>query len=207
MGWPQLAEAAYAVGRGAWHVASNLDLSLPTARGFAPGNGSLVGAVRAATGVVPDSAGKPSPTMYDMAVERVGARETLVIGDRLDTDLAGARAGGYIGLHVLTGVSSARDDVLAVPGERPHLIGADLRSLLVAHPEPQQGAEGWWTVRGASARVLDGRLELGRGTPSSVEDEVDVVRAACAAAWAAVDAGVELDPTSVPELATALDHA
>ena len=53
---------------------------------------------------------------------------------------------------------------------------------------------------------VDGRLELGRGTPSSVEDEVDVVRAACAAAWAAVDAGVELDPTSVPELATALDH-
>ena len=206
VGWPQLAEAAYAVGRGAWHVASNLDLSLPTARGFAPGNGSLVGAVQAATGVVPDSAGKPSPTMYDMAVERAGARETLVIGDRLDTDLAGARAGGYIGLHVLTGVSSARDDILAAPGERPHLIGADLRSLLVAHPEPQQGSEGWWTVRGASARVLDGRLELGRGASSSVEDEVDVVRAACAAAWAAVDAGVELDPTSVPDLATELVH-
>ena len=88
-----------------------------------------------------------------MAVERVGARETLVVGDRLDTDLAGARAGGYIGLHVLTGVNSARDDVLAIPGERPHLIGADLRSLLVAHPEPQQGGDGWWTVPGASARV------------------------------------------------------
>jgi len=202
VGWPQLAEAAYAVGRGAWHVASNLDLSLPTARGFAPGNGSLVGAVRAATGVEPDSAGKPSPTMYRMAVERVGARETLVIGDRLDTDLAGARAGGYIGLHVLTGVSSARDDVLAAPGERPHLIGADLRSLLVAHPEPEQGSEGWWTVRDASARVVDGALEIGRGTPSSVEDHVDVIRAACAAAWAAVDGGAEIDPASVPELAS-----
>ena len=57
VGWAQLAEAAYAIERGAWHVASNLDLSLPTARGFAPGNGSLVGAVRAATGVTPDSAG------------------------------------------------------------------------------------------------------------------------------------------------------
>jgi hypothetical protein len=188
-------------------VASNLDLSLPTARGFAPGNGSLVGAVRAATGVTPDSAGKPSPTMYDMAVARVGARETLVVGDRLDTDLAGARAGGYIGLHVLTGVSSARDDILAAPGERPHLIGADLRSLLVAHPEPLHGADGWWTVRGASARVLDGRLELGRGATTSVEDEVDVVRAACAAAWAAADAGVELDAASVPELATGVGTA
>ena len=139
VGWAQLAEAAYAIERGAWHVASNLDLSLPTARGFAPGNGSLVGAVRAATGVTPDSAGKPSPTMYHMAVERAGARETLVVGDRLDTDLAGARAGGFIGLHVLTGVNSARDDVLAKPGERPHLIGADLLSLLVAHPEPVAG--------------------------------------------------------------------
>ena len=59
LGWAQLAEAAYAVERGAWHVASNLDLSLPTARGIAPGNGSLVGAVRNATGITPESAGKP----------------------------------------------------------------------------------------------------------------------------------------------------
>lgn len=200
LGWAQLAEAAYAVERGAWHVASNLDLSLPTARGFAPGNGSLVGAVRAATGVAPDSAGKPAPTMYHMAVERAGAREALVVGDRLDTDLAGARSGGFAGLHVLTGVSSARDDVLAVPGERPHFIGADLRALLVSHPEPQRAAEGWWTCGSASARVLDGNLELGRGAGRELDDQVDQVRAACAAAWAAVDAGVVLDEQTVPEL-------
>ncbi|MGY4642170.1 HAD-IIA family hydrolase [Cellulomonas sp. URHB0016] len=200
LGWAQLAEAAYAVQRGAWHVASNLDLSLPTARGFAPGNGSLVGAVQAATGVVPDSAGKPSPTMYHMAVERAGALETLVIGDRLDTDLAGARSGGYLGLHVLTGVSSARDDVLAAPGERPHFIGADLLSLLDAHPAPEPGAEGWWTVRGAAARVAHGRLEIDRGREDGLEHRVDVVRAACAAAWAFVDDGGTLDVSSVPEL-------
>jgi len=200
LGWVQLAEAAYAVQRGAWHVASNLDLSLPTARGFAPGNGSLVGAVRAATGVVPDSAGKPTPTMYHMAVERAGAREALVIGDRLDTDLAGARSGGYLGLHVLTGVSSARDDVLAVPGERPHFIGADLRSLLVAHPKPTRASDGWWSVRDTAARVTGGRLELGRTAADGVEDRLDLVRAACAAAWAFVDDGGELDAGSVPEL-------
>jgi glycerol-1-phosphatase len=200
VGWAQLAEAAYAIERGAWHVASNLDLSLPTARGFAPGNGSLVGAVRAATGVTPDSAGKPAPTMYHMAVERAGARETLVIGDRLDTDLAGARAGGLVGLHVLTGVSTPRDDVLAAPGERPHLIAADLRGLLVEHPEPVAGEDGWWTCRDASARVADGRLELGRGAGDDVEGRVDVLRAACAAAWAHVDGGGELDASSVPEL-------
>jgi len=208
LGWAQLAEAAYAIEQGAWHVASNLDLSLPTARGFAPGNGSLVAAVRAATGVEPDSAGKPSPAMYRMAVERAGAKRALVVGDRLDTDLAGARSGGFVGLHVLTGVSSARDDVLAAPGERPHLVGADLRALHEVHPEPTRVEDGWWSCREASARVVDARLELGRGGDGSVRHQLDEVRAACAAAWAAVDAGEPLDERSVPELATGLasDH-
>jgi HAD superfamily hydrolase (TIGR01450 family) len=192
VGWTQLAEAAYAVGRGAWHVASNLDLSLPTARGFAPGNGALVGAVRSATGVVPDSAGKPSPTMYRLAVERAGASRPLVIGDRLDTDLGGARGGGYPGLHVLTGVSTARDAVLAVPGERPSYLGADLRALLEPHPAPAL-ADGWYVCGTAAAQVTDGELRLdGAG--------IDLVRAACGAAWAAVDAGQPLDGKTVPDL-------
>jgi glycerol-1-phosphatase len=192
VGWAQLAEAAYAVGRGAWHVASNLDLSLPTARGFAPGNGALVGAVVSATGVTPDSAGKPSPTMYRLAVERARANRPLVIGDRLDTDLGGARAGGYPGLHVLTGVSTARDAVLAVPGERPSFLGADLRALLEPHPAPVL-ADGWYVSGGAAAQVSGGELRLdGAG--------IDLVRAACSAAWAAVDAGEALDAAAVPEL-------
>lgn len=196
LGWAQLAEAAYAVAGGAWFVASNLDKSLPTARGFAPGNGALVGAVQAATGVVPDSAGKPASTMYEIAVERHGARAALVVGDRLDTDLAGARTGGFAGLHVLTGVSTARDDVLAPAGLRPHYIAADLGGLLVPHPEPEPVAEGWWACGGAAARVTAGRLELGGDAPAGV----DLVRAACAAAWAAVDAGEALDESSVPDL-------
>jgi len=196
LGWAQLAEAAYAVAGGAWFVASNLDKSLPTARGFAPGNGALVGAVQAATGVVPDSAGKPASTMYEIAVERHGARAALVVGDRLDTDLAGARTGGFAGLHVLTGVSTARDDVLAPAGLRPHYIAADLGGLLVPHPEPVPAAEGWWTCGDAAARVAAGRLELGGAAPAGV----DLVRAACAAAWAAVDAGEHLDESTVPDL-------
>ena len=200
LGWHQLAEAAYAVQRGAWHVASNLDLSLPTARGLAPGNGSLVAAVQAATGVEPDSAGKPAPTMYQLAVKRAGAVRPLVIGDRLNTDLAGARAAGYPGLHVLTGVSSGRDDVLAHPGERPDFIGADLGSLLVAHPVPERAAEHWWTTRGAAARVVAGRLEL-CGAAHDGADRLDLLRSACAAAWDAVDGGQELAPDSVPEFA------
>lgn len=201
LGWPDLAEAAYAVERGAWYVASNLDLSLPTARGLAPGNGALVGAVQAATSVEPSSAGKPSPQMYRMAVERAGAHAALVVGDRLDTDLAGARGGGFPGLHVLTGVSSARDDVLAGVAQRPHYIGADLRALLTVHPQPRPAGDGWWECRGAAARVRDGRLELAGGTGV---DGLDHVRSACAAAWAAVDGGAELDPASVPDLTVGL---
>lgn len=195
LGWAQLAEAAYAVQRGAWHVASNLDLSLPTARGFAPGNGSLVRAVQAATGVEPSSAGKPSPTMYRLAIERAGASSPLVVGDRLDTDLAGARSGGYPGLHVLTGVNGGRDAVLAEPGLRPHYIGADLLSLLEPHAAPTQGAEGWWTCGEAAARVTGGALEL------TGAEGVDLIRAACGAAWATVDAGRAVDADTVPELA------
>lgn len=100
-----------------------------------------------------------------------------------------------VGLHVLTGVSSARDDVLAAPGERPHLVGADLLALLVPHPAPVPDA-GWWVCRGAAARVADGGLELRAGG----EDPVDLVRAACAAAWAAADAGSPVDPATVPDL-------
>jgi HAD superfamily hydrolase (TIGR01450 family) len=196
LAWVDLAEAAYAVSAGAWHVASNRDLSLPTARGYAPGNGALVAAVVAATGVEPSSAGKPEPTMYRLAVDRAGAQRPLVVGDRLDTDLQGARAGDYPGLHVLTGVSSARDAVLAAPGLRPHFIGGDLRALLEPHPEPVQGTEGWWECGVRAARVVGGRLELDRQGPSGI----DVVRSACAAAWAAADAGATIDLGSVPEL-------
>lgn len=193
VGWPQLAEAAYAIGAGAWYVASNLDKTLPTERGFAPGNGSLVAAVRTATGVDPVSAGKPEPNLYRLAVARAGASAPLVVGDRLDTDLAGARAAGWPGLHVLTGVSTARDAVLALPEHRPSYLGADLRALLVAHPVPEPDGE-WWRCGDSAARVVGARLELA-GPP-----DLDRLRCACAAAWAAADRGEPVDPAGVGDL-------
>ena len=201
VGWRQLAEAAYAVAGGAWYVASNLDGSLPTVRGYAPGNGALVAAVVTATRVEPDSCGKPSPVMYQIGQRRTGASRPLVVGDRLDTDLAGARAGGYPGLHVLTGVSSGRDDVLAPPGLRPSFLGADLRALHTPHPVPQW-TDGWWRCGPGAARVHRGSddsndtgvLEL------AGPDDIDLLRAACAAAWAFADTGGQLDASSVPEI-------
>lgn len=193
--WPDLAEAAYAIESGAWYVASNLDKSLPTERGFAPGNGALVLAVEAATGVTADAIGKPSPAMYQLGAQRKRARRPIVVGDRLDTDLGGARAAGYPGLHVLTGVSTARDDVLAPPEFRPDFIGADLLSLITPHPAPALGPNGWWECNGRRARVHDDALEL----DDQGAHGIDIVRAACAAAWASADGGHPADPATVPE--------
>ena len=185
VGWNDLAEASYAIHNGSRYVVTNRDLTQPKERGIAPGNGTLVAAVVTTTGVEPISAGKPEPAMFQLAARTRGATRPLVVGDRLDTDLGGARAAGFDGLLVLTGVSTARDAVLAPARQRPQYLGTDLRSLLEPHPAPVLEGEGWWVCRGAAARVRDGGLDLsGDGS-----DPLDRVRAACAAAWAADDAG------------------
>lgn len=202
LGWRELAEAAYAIQRGALHIASNLDLTLPNERGLAPGNGSLVGVVVAATGVTPLSAGKPEPAMFRYAAERAGARAPLVVGDRLDTDLAGARAAGFPGLHVFTGVSQVPDVLLAHAAERPSFLGADLRSLLEAHRAPTSAEDGWWVLGSARARAVDGGLDLhdDEGVdPAALR--IDLVRAAAAASWAAADAGRGPMPERIANLA------
>ncbi len=182
LGWADLAEAAYAINAGAVFIATNLDKTLPTERGFAPGNGSLVGAVQIATGVTPAAAGKPEPGMFLLAASRASAERPLVIGDRLDTDLKGARAAEIPGLLVLTGVNGAADAVAAPAGERPSFIGADLSTLAESHPAVVVAGQ-WRVVRDSRARVVDARLEIeGQG--------LDAVRAACAAAWEAADTGV-----------------
>ena len=93
-GWAQLSEAALAIQRGAVYVASNLDTTLPQERGLMIGNGSMVAAVVSATGVVPDSAGKPGPPMFFSAAAKLGSSRPLAVGDRLNTDIAGGNAAG-----------------------------------------------------------------------------------------------------------------
>jgi glycerol 3-phosphatase-2 len=189
--WRDLAEACYAVQAGARFFASNLDLTIPNDRGIAPGNGSLVRAVVNATGVTPTVAGKPEPTMFHLAAASVSSERPLAIGDRLDTDLKGARAAGMPGLLVFTGVSTPADAVLALKEERPAYLGETLECLAEAHPVPRrEGAT--WSVGVASAWV-DGRRLIVSGTG------IDAVRAACAAAWAAADGGVLIDSGSIPD--------
>jgi HAD superfamily hydrolase (TIGR01457 family) len=182
VGWRQLAEASYAAREGAYFLATNLDLTFPNERGFAPGNGSLVRVVATASGVEPQSAGKPEPAMYVRAAQRVGATRPLVVGDRLDTDLGGARAANFPGLLVLTGVSKAFDALLAAPGVRPSFIGESIAALGEVHPAPES-REGWWHVGESAARIAGGTLEW------EGKRGIDRLRAGCAAAWAAADDG------------------
>lgn len=193
VGWRQLAEAAYAVRAGAYYLVTNRDTTLPNERGIAPGNGSLVQAVVTASGVEPESAGKPAPRIFKAAAEGASAQSPLVIGDRLDTDIAGARAAGIPALLVLTGVSTARDALFASPDERPSFIGETLACLAETHPAPEF-RDGWWHVGEASARVSRGSLDL-TGKPG-----INATRVACVAAWAAADSDDGIHVEYLPEL-------
>ena len=128
VGWRDLAEASYAVQQGAWWVASNDDLTVPTDRGTAPGNGSLVAAVAAATGRRPLVTGKPAPDLLQAAARRVDSVRPLFVGDRLDTDIAGAVAAGFRSCLVLTGVSRAQD--IDVHGPQPTWVADTLLDVV-----------------------------------------------------------------------------
>jgi len=198
-----LAEAGLAVRAGAWYVASNVDATLPTARGIQPGNGSLVQVIVTATGQQPVVAGKPEPPLHSEAVARAGARRPLVVGDRLDTDIEGAVRVGADSMLVLTGVTRPADAVLAPGDRRPTYLAHDLAGLLEPHP-PVTAAEGGFHCGGWTARLMpdaEGRPDSGgrpdseaqrdsHGQPARLEitgagAPIDGLRALCAAAWSA----------------------
>jgi hypothetical protein len=163
--------------------ASNTDLTIPSGRGIAPGNGAAVEVVRIATGAEPQVAGKPLPPMHRETILRTGAERPLVVGDRLDTDIEGAFNGNVDSLLVLTGVTDGAQLLAAPPQHRPTYVDNDLRGLLTGQPEVGVAGEGFrcggWT---ATARA--DRLELeGEG------DALDGLRALCAAAWTAAGDG------------------
>jgi glycerol-1-phosphatase len=131
IGVGDLTEAVYAVSGGAAWVATNDDATLPTERGFAVGNGSLVAAVANATGVQPEVVGKPHAPAYRIAVERLGLplEQCLMLGDRMDTDIAGAADVGLRSALVLTGVST-REEALRAPQQlRPDHVVATIPDL------------------------------------------------------------------------------
>jgi 4-nitrophenyl phosphatase len=110
--WEKLARATLNIRAGAAFVGTNPDLTLPTERGFTHGNGAVLAALQAATGVRPMIVGKPEPIMYRQAMDRLGSQpqDTAALGDRLDTDILGAVRAGIQSILVLSGVST-RDEM------------------------------------------------------------------------------------------------
>ncbi|BBX44685.1 HAD-IIA family hydrolase [Mycobacterium cookii] len=177
-GWSDLAEAALAIRAGALWVAANVDRTLPTERGLLPGNGSMVAALRAATDAEPRVAGKPAPTLMRDALARGDFRTPLVVGDRLDTDIAGANAAELPSLFVLTGVNSARDAVYAVPEQRPTYIGHDLRSLHEDADALAVAAQPGWRIEASG-----GSLTVSAKGEHRNGDGLSIVRAVADALW------------------------
>jgi 4-nitrophenyl phosphatase len=96
---------------GAAFIGTNPDSTFPLPDGLAPGAGSLIATIQTMTGVAPPLMGKPAPAMYEMALARlaISPHQTLMIGDRLDTDIAGAV---HLGIHtalVETGIHNRQD--------------------------------------------------------------------------------------------------
>lgn len=175
-GWVQLSEAALAIRGGARYFASNLDTSLPSERGLLVGNGSMVAAVVSATGVTPESAGKPGPTMFRSASSRINATRPLALGDRLDTDIEGGNAAGLDTFQVLTGVSGPMALLGAPPHQRPTYIAESLADL---HREPaalRPTAQGGFAaeVRGPELLLSGGRADA---------RPIHALRTALQAAW------------------------
>lgn len=179
-GWQILAEAALAIRSGALWVAANVDKTLPSERGLLPGNGSMVAALRTATDTEPQVAGKPAPALMSDALSRGEFATPLVIGDRLDTDIAGAVAAQLPSLMVLCGVNTAEDAIWAVAEQRPDFLAEDLRALTGQDAEllriaPHPG----WRV---DADVSTITVTADGDDPG---DALSVVRAVAAAVWAA----------------------
>jgi glycerol 3-phosphatase-2 len=129
--YAQLRDATRAVLGGAELIASDRDRGFPSEDGFRPGSGAILAAVEYATDRTAHVVGKPDPEIFRTALDRFGEGRTLVIGDRLDADLAGAAAAGLDGAIVLTGVTSAEEARAAVDPP-PVAVAQDLHELVVA---------------------------------------------------------------------------
>jgi glycerol-1-phosphatase len=144
--YERLRMATVLVGRGARLVATNDDASYPAPGGeLWPGAGAILAAVETGSGRQAVVIGKPHRPLFDLAIERAGSREALVVGDRLETDIEGGAAAGLDSALVLTGASTPADllDVDAVPTA----ILRDLPDLLSDRP--------WAAPRSAEAGELD----------------------------------------------------
>jgi 4-nitrophenyl phosphatase len=123
-------EATLLVRKGVPFYATNPDKTFPTPRGLIPGAGAWYSVVTTATGVEPIVAGKPFPFLLELSLEKLGTdkEETLVVGDRLDTDIAAGQAIGCPTALVLSGVATREQAESWKP--KIDIIVEDLETLI-----------------------------------------------------------------------------
>jgi 4-nitrophenyl phosphatase len=129
LSWDKLATATLNIRQGAKFIGTNADTTLPTERGLTHGNGAILAAIEAATGITPTIIGKPEPIIYQQALSLLGIDPayTVAIGDRLETDILGAVRTGIRSLMVLSGVSTEEDFKAA--DYRPTWVMPDIRDI------------------------------------------------------------------------------
>jgi len=128
--YSELRGATQAILAGAELIGANRDRTFPREDGMWPGTGALLAALEYATQTTAQTVGKPEPEIFRVALDRLSPGRTLVIGDRLDADLAGAAAAGLDGAVVLTGTAS-REEAEAARDPAPVAVAADLHTLVL----------------------------------------------------------------------------
>lgn len=130
--YAKLATAQQAILRGAAFIATNRDKTYPDSGGrVLPGGGAIVAAIETCSGVVPRTIGKPEPYTLEIILKLAGASpcDCLIIGDRIDTDIAVGKAVGAVTALVLTGISTLADVQASPPNWKPDYVWSDLSEM------------------------------------------------------------------------------
>jgi glycerol 3-phosphatase-2 len=141
-------------------VATNADATLPLPWGDAPGNGAYVEMLARVVHRSPEVVGKPCAPLYRLAAARLGVdpARTLAVGDRLDTDIAGAREAGTASALVLTGVSTPSD--LVASDLSPTVVVRSLNELLGTINAPRRDGDSWVCGSARASLPVHGELDL-----------------------------------------------
>ena len=128
--YPELAAGSLLIHKGANFIGTNPDLTFPSEYGPLPGAGSFLAFIQAATGVEPTIIGKPGPLIFQMAMQKLGGtpQNTAMVGDRIETDIAGGRASGIQTILVLSGISQQKDLNQGTPNY-PDFIFQSIKSI------------------------------------------------------------------------------
>ncbi|MBO0812801.1 MAG: HAD-IIA family hydrolase [Microlunatus sp.] len=205
LSWELITEAALAIRRGALWVATNTDPTRPTERGLVPGNGAAVAAVRTAVETDPLVAGKPERPLLEETVRRLGSQRPIFVGDRIDTDIAGAGNLDLDSMLVLTGAHGPVQLFSAIGIERPTHIGLNAGALLVAERLARPAGEDRIAVGSIEAYLDRQQVRLSR-EPTD-DDLVDAIWAATRLCWQCADAESPVDGFALADQLTTRVHA